>query len=92
MTKQECIDLLIESGHREYEHNKYCKDGSYVLRYGEYTRPTYRILKYRGQNDYYIKVKYFFCNGTMNAPQNGPLSYEEIESLKMIAVTRRRKI
>ncbi len=25
MTKQECIDLLIESGHREYEHNKYVK-------------------------------------------------------------------
>jgi len=28
MTKQECIDLLIESGHREYEHNKYVKAAS----------------------------------------------------------------
>lgn len=92
MIKDKCIQLLLNSGHSEFDRNKYCKTGNYTLRHGEYERPTYRIVKHRGQNDYYIKVKYYYYNGTMNAPQSGPLSCEEVESLKIIAHERSREL
>lgn len=80
MTKQECINLLLDSGHYQRHNLSFCKSGRYTLRHGEYSRPEYRIIKRRNCDDYFITAKYFFYPGTFNTPKNGPLSTDGLNN------------
>ena len=51
--------------------------GTYELAHGEYARPDYTVRKVRGENAYYIHVRYYYYAGTLYAKHNGPLSQEE---------------
>ncbi|HNQ19450.1 MAG TPA: hypothetical protein PKI46_00150 [Bacteroidales bacterium] len=83
MTKQDLRDLLLGAGYTEYKNNHYITSNRYTLRHGEYEQPDYSIRKEKGSNDYYIYVRYYFYNNTINAPINGRISPEELEYLKM---------
>lgn len=50
--------------------------GVYYLNHGEYSRPTFSVVKYR--DGYAVKVSYFYYRGTFYAPKNHLLTSEEI--------------
>ena len=95
MQKKELIDLLKKAGYVTYKGKdgvtRWQKDGRYTLRHGEYDRPDYQIRKIRGENGYYISVRYYFYNNTMYAPKDGPMSDEHIQYLYMDAAERERE-
>jgi hypothetical protein len=80
MTKQELKDLLIAAGYIEYN-GKFTKDGVYTLNHGEYSRPEYVIRKEKGADSYYIYVRYYYNNNTINAPKDGRMSDDAMDSL-----------
>ena len=46
--------------------------GTYYLAHGEYARPECTARKIRGENRYYIHVRFHYYPGTFYARQNGP--------------------
>lgn len=85
MTKLEAIRLLLDSGHFEYQSNRYCKDGSYTLAHGEYERPDYQIRKVRGKDDYEIYLRRYFLPSTFTNHKNHVLNSDDLWLLQELA-------
>jgi hypothetical protein len=83
MTKQELKDLLIAAGYIEYStiSSAWTKEGRYTLNHGEYSRPEYIIRKEKCADSYYIYVRYYYYNNTINAPKDGRMSDDAMDSL-----------
>lgn len=58
------------------EEKNYEISGTYYLNHGEYARPTFSVVKYRG--GYAVKVSYFYYRGTFYAPKNHLLTSDEV--------------
>lgn len=82
MTKQEAIDLLLKSNHREYKPGYYCKHGVYTFAHGEYEQPDYHIRKIRGKDEYEIYMRVYYLPGTFTNQTNHILTQEELWLLK----------
>ncbi len=80
-TKLQCQEILKDADCYEYEKNKYCTKGRYVLSHGEYDSPMYNIRKRNKINSYYIYATYYYYTNAMYAQLSRDVTSELMQNI-----------